>query len=339
MLKNKFRIIYMIIAGMLISLLFYLFIPQGSFEHYLTGGVIISILVTIAIWEGNLRLDAWLNRRYPWISNPARRVVLQGILSFIYSSLAMIIVSYITHLIIGKTPAGGNETMILMSLILSFMISLILLSFEVGTQFFRQWKTSLTEVERYKAESLQAQLRSLKSQVNPHFLFNNLSVLSSLVYKDPDKAVGFIDQLAKVYRYALDSGQNELSTLQQELKFLESYVFLIKIRFESGISVKIETNPESLRKLMPPMALQLLIENAIKHNEASTENPLLISIIADEETLVVSNLLQPRKQREPSSGTGLNNIMERYRFFTARPVEVLNADNRFTVKLPLLISR
>jgi len=326
----------MIVAGMLISLLFYLFIPQGNFGQYISEGIIISILVTIAIWEGNLRLDAWLNRRYPWMGNPIRRIFLQGIFSFIYSSLAMILVSYITHLIIGKEPIGGNETMILMSLILSFMISLMLLSFEVGSQFFTHWKASLTEVERYKAESLQAQLRNLKNQVNPHFLFNNLSVLSSLVYKDPDKAVGFIDQLAKVYRYSLDSGQEELTTLRQELKFIESYIFLLKIRFESGITVVTETSSGSLDKLLPPMAIQLLLENAIKHNEASAERPLLISIASDDDLLVVSNILQPRSQGEPSSGTGLNNIKERYRFFTGRTVEILKSEEAFTVKLPLL---
>ena len=196
------------------------------------------------------------------------------------------------------------------------MMSILLLSIEISTQFFRHWKNSLVEIEKYRAESLQAQLQNLKNQINPHFLFNNMSVLSSLVYKDQDKAVEFINQLSKVYRYLLDNQNNELVTVEEELTFIRSYIFLLHIRFDQNLIIKTEVKKEDRTWLIPPMALQILIENAIKHNEASSEHPLAISIISEDEKLVVENNLQLRSQHEPGSKTGLENIRARYKFFT-----------------------
>ena len=196
------------------------------------------------------------------------------------------------------------------------MMSILLLSIEISTQFFRHWKNSLVEIEKYRAESLQAQLQNLKNQINPHFLFTNMSVLSSLVYKDQDKAVEFINQLSKVYRYLLDNQNNELVTVEEELIFIRSYIFLLHIRFDQNLIIKTEVKKEDRAWLIPPMALQILIENAIKHNEASSEHPLAISIISEDEKLVVGNNLQLRPQHEPGSKTGLENIRARYKFFT-----------------------
>ncbi len=221
-------------------------------------------------------------------------------------------------------------------LVLGIIISFTILSIELSTQFFSKWKLSLLEVEKYKAESLQAQLQNLKDQVNPHFMFNNLSVLSSLVYKDQDKAVDFINQLSKVYRYVLDSRNSELVTLGEEMTFIKSYTYLLQIRFDRNLDFKMDIPESCLQFLLPPMALQTLIENTIKHNEVSTEAPLHVSIRFEQGKLVVKNNLQLRSNVEPGSKTGIQNIRQRYSYFTEETVDVETSESMFTVRIPLL---
>jgi LytS/YehU family sensor histidine kinase len=229
-----------------------------------------------------------------------------------------------------------HEKLMKASLIISLMISTILLSFEIGGQLLKGWKLSLVEVEKYKTESVQAQLQNLKDQINPHFLFNNLSVLSSLVYQDQDKAVDFINQLSKVYRYLLDNKSRELVRLSEEMKFIDSYIYLLKIRFDKNIRFDLQVDKDKLNKLIPPMSVQMLVENAIKHNEVSAELPLTISITTNEDSLVVSNLFQARIYAEPSSKSGLKNIQDRYRYFTERPVVIQHDAKQFIVQIPLI---
>jgi two-component system, LytTR family, sensor kinase len=336
MRHNKYRFIYMAIAGILISLLYQLLIPKGSTHNTILTGMFNSVIITIIIWEGNLRLDNILNRKFPWITATRKRLIWQGISSMLYSAGSLFFISFFVTLCFGKVSFSGNLYMIIASLTLGLMVSVILLTFEVSSQFFSHWKNSLREIERFRAENLQAQLQNLKNQINPHFLFNNLSVLSSLVYQDQDKAVKFIDQLAKVYRYSLDSRNNELITLEEEITFIQSYIYLLKIRFDKGIFISIDADKEMMNRFLPPMVLQTVLENAMKHNESSEESPLKIMIRTDEEILIVSNNIQLRKKSEPNSGTGLQNISERYKFFTTQIIEVINTGKSFIVKLPLL---
>jgi LytS/YehU family sensor histidine kinase len=235
-----------------------------------------------------------------------------------------------------KIPNTSKGALMASSVIIGMLITIIILSIEIGSQFFTNWKRSLVEVEKYRTESVQAQLQNLKTQVNPHFLFNNLSVLSSLVYKDQDKAVDFINQLSKVYRYLLDTRNSELITLDEELKFIESYTYLLQIRFDKNLEFRIDIPASRRHLLIPPMSLQMLIENAIKHNEVSSDLPLRISITEYEEMLEVKNNLQPRTNAEASSNTGLKNIKDRYAYYTSNLVEIEKNTHYFVVRIPLL---
>jgi LytS/YehU family sensor histidine kinase len=163
-----------------------------------------------------------------------------------------------------------------------------------------------------------------------------MSVLSSLVYKDQDKAVDFINQLSKVYRYLLDSGSCELTTLEDEMQFLQSYTYLLNIRYSPNIHFEIAVSEDALKTHIPPMSVQLLIENAIKHNEISSAAPLTISIRSEEMWLIVENNLQLRSTVENGSGTGLKNIRSRYQYFTDSEPEVTATETHFHVKIPLL---
>jgi hypothetical protein len=201
----------------------------------------------------------------------------------------------------------------------------------------QRMKEIYVRAERLEKESAQAQFAALKNQVNPHFLFNSLSILSSLVQVDADLSEKFIDQLSRAYRYILEQKDNEQVLLKTELDFIKSYVFLLKIRFEDKFDVAIHV-PESdwTQYKIAPLTLQLLIENAVKHNRMSSEEPLVVHIGTEDGNLVVTNSLQLRSQSDISTGVGLQNIINRYGMLTSHPVWVGESEGSFVVKIPLL---
>jgi two-component system LytT family sensor kinase len=191
-------------------------------------------------------------------------------------------------------------------------------------------------VEKYKTQSAHAQLQNLKNQISPHFLFNNLSVLTSLVYSEDRKALNFIDELSKVYRYVLENKNVELVTLDKELDFINHYIYLLNIRFEGNIVFTINIEDEKKLLYLPQMCLQILIENTIQHNETSKAKILRVNLYIDNNILVIENNIQIRRDKIESSGTGLKNIQSRYSFFTDEKVEIFSDGQLFKVFLPLL---
>ncbi len=194
------------------------------------------------------------------------------------------------------------------------------------------------KTQELEKQQLVNEISLLRTQVNPHFLFNSLSILSSLVRIDPDLSERFIDQLSRSYRYILEQKDQSLVTLRTELGFIESYSFLLKIRFENKFSVDIHLPDYILDKYkIAPLTLQLLIENAVKHNRMSVREPLIVTVSVEEpEMLIVKNKLQPRSSPSMSTGVGLQNIMNRYALLTNRSVWAGESDKHFVVKVPLL---
>ena len=198
-------------------------------------------------------------------------------------------------------------------------------------------KDIFTRTETLEKENVKAQLAALKSQVNPHFLFNSLSILSSLVQEDPVLAEKFIQELAKTYRYILEQKAVDTVLLKEELVFLESYIFLLTIRFQRKIQITLAiTNEEARKYRIVPMTLQLLIENAVKHNQMSDKAPLQIHVDIDHDQLRVSNTLHTRLRRSEAGGTGLQNIIARYHLLTEQFVYIEDSDTIFRVNVPLL---
>lgn len=191
-----------------------------------------------------------------------------------------------------------------------------------------------TEKNRIEKEKLQYQYEALKNQVDPHFLFNCLNVLSSLVYHDADKANMFTKELSKVYRYVLDTRMRESVTLAEELGFVRSYLFLESIRFDGRVRVRMEDNPSVSRRLVIPASLQMLVENAFKHNVNTEESPLEIRITADEDGICVSNNLQP-KSHVSGHGAGLRILRQQYALH-GRRIVILRDRGRFSVRLPFI---
>jgi len=193
---------------------------------------------------------------------------------------------------------------------------------------------SLVENEKLKKENLQARLDSLKQQISPHFLFNTLSTLSSMT--NEGKVKEYISELSNVYRYLLQVRQSDLVTVQEELTFVRSYLYIINERFEGALKIKIDIGDIILQSRLPPLALQMLVENALKHNVASSVKQLFIEILSVNKYLVVRNNYQPKQSHEPASGHGLPNIRERYLLLANVSIEIEQGENYFSVKLPVL---
>ncbi len=328
----------MFLLGVGISFFLQMLIPLGADYpgHNRFYDIGLSVFITFLVWEGNLRIDSRMNKWFSWVDQPGRRLFVHLLLGITFSVLAIYLPCLLYNYFICKMPSAQKDMLITVSVTIGVLVTLIICSIEIGSQFFMQWKQSLVEIEKYKTESLQAQLQNLKNQINPHFLFNNLSVLSSLVYKDQDKAVDFINQLSKVYRYLLDNRNSELVRLEEELSFIQSYTSLLQIRFADNIRFVMEVGEALTKRLIPPLSLQILVENVTKHNEISTEQPLTVHIKTIGDVLEISNNLQLRINKEPSSNTGLQNIKDRYHFFTDKPVEVIQTKDQFVVRIPLL---
>ena len=217
--------------------------------------------------------------------------------------------------------------------LLSWIISI---SIATAAFFYMEWNNSLKREQKLREEKLIFQYETLKNQVNPHFLFNSLNTLSSLIPKDPELAERFITKFSTIYRYILEKADREIVGLNEEIEFIKNYFFLQKIRDDGKINLHIEVDhPEAYQTL--PISLQLLVENALKHNSATHENPLNIRIyLVDNDVLIVENNLQKKMNLEPSSKVGLKNLKERISLMMNKQLLVEESTDTFLVKLPIM---
>ena len=303
------------------------------------GYVLLLFVVSVVLlWEGNRLIEnnlAAIGRALRWRGHPL-------LLAFLLSLPLTLAVVGGPALLLGRygqpLPPGKLRLGLKLMLAVGFRINLFLNTISAGLYVLRALRQSQVEAEQLKKISLQAQFQSLTDQVNPHFLFNNLNVLSTLLYQDVNQAGEFLQQLSKVYRYVLQNQEKEVVEVAAELEFMESCAYLLRTRFRDSLRIEI-TVPDALRACYTvPVALQMLLENALKHNVSSRNRPLLIEVFAtpDQQQLVVRNTRQPKAAVEPSTNLGLENIRRRYGFISAQPVEVEADEARFTVRLPLL---
>jgi LytS/YehU family sensor histidine kinase len=306
-----------------------------NIKDFFEMDLLFIIVIIVLIWFGNNLIDKSLNTKYPWIENAKKRLIVQSVFSIIFTSITLFALLYLLHQL-----RFGDGRIINRKMIEIFppaiLFTFALLAVKIGSEFFIALKNSLIELEKHKTESANAQLQNLKNQLNPHFLFNNLSVLTSLVQKNQDKAIDFINELAKVYRYVLDTKSSELVTIQEELTFINHYIYLQKIRFEDRISFEIKIDESKKTDYLLPMCMQMLVENIIQHNETSQANPLQVIIYTENNSLIIENPIKLRSNIADSTKTGLKNIEMRYSFYTDEKVIVMNNGKVFKVILPLI---
>jgi sensor histidine kinase YesM len=316
-------------------------IPLLLFDGTLAYGLVsylpkwgVSFLYTVAYWLTCRQIFIVLRRRYPYAHQTTQRILYTGLYLIIAFVLVNVVLHFVCYPIMQYAPEqdASEYDMLVGSALIVLLISTIYESIYL----YQNWKKTLLEAEQLRREQVESQLEGLKSQVNPHFLFNSLNTLAYLIPEDQERAVQFVQKLSRVYRYILEMRDQKLVTLEEELRFLKSYTFLVKERFEENLHVEVDV-PEALRRRkMVPLALQLLMENAIKHNVISQAQPMCIKVYAEGDQLCVANKLQRKKQVSRSTGMGLQNIKNRYNYFTHEAVKVEDDNGQFLVCLPLL---
>ena len=297
----------------------------------------VAILATVLLtWESNRALFRFFEHRDTHLSRK-----LTPLVPFFLASLisTVIIAALATYVVLYFWPVSPEEyaTQLRLSLAFAFRINLFLHTINAIIYFNSKFRNTMIEAERLKTISVEAQFEALRNQINPHFLFNSLNVLSEVVHQDADVASDFIKQLANVYRYLLYNQENKTVSLATEMDFIDAFVFLLKIRFDEQVVVNNDTATADREAFqLPPASVQLLVENAIKHNVTSRKRPLHIDIFIEDDYLVVQNVLQRKAHRSDPGGVGLNNIRMRYQHLVNKEVKVTEDGEFFTVKLPMI---
>ncbi len=319
------------------------FIPLMFFGERLDEGLVgylpkwgIATLHTAAFWLSMRLIIVSMRKHYPNQKDVGKRLLYSSVLvliAFFGIENGLDILNALcfppgAHQIPSKLEIRGA----------SLTIIALVISIYEGIYLNARWKASIIEKELLKRENIESQLEGLRSQVNPHFLFNSLNTLAYIIPQDPDRGVKFVQQLSRVYRYILEIRNKKLISVREELKFLDSYIFLIKERFGDNLQVEISIPKKVYEDLIIPLSMQMLFENAIKHNIISSRQPLTIEVFLEHGKIRVQNNLQKKKQSMPSTQVGLQNIRNRYAFFTNQVVEVNADEHTFSVGLPLIPS-
>jgi two-component system LytT family sensor kinase len=309
--------------------------------------MVVNLLFYTAIVELSLFIEKRLNKRISWMVSPLKRLLIQAlyqILGVLFIIICMASIYLIFADFVGKPSPYIGLREAFYTLILVMFWGMMISAVNTGNFLLKNWKTEALKVAEFEIKEAQnkqlaaeIELQALKLQLDPHFVFNNLSVLSELILKDQQLGYEYTENFAKVYRYLLINSKKKLITLREELKFLDAYLFLIRNRMGGGSIFHIDIQESKLDMLIPPVTLQLFIENAVKYNRTEEEDPLVVSIYSNEEDeLVVSNTLLPLIKMPDSTGLGLKNIISRYALLSDRKPVIEKDDKAFTIKVPLI---
>ncbi len=301
---------------------------------YFWTSYLISITHIVVYWYFERWIVLYVRKRYNSFKDYRKRIILQSII-VLFSTLILCLISETPELCFGGIPDAFNTTFF-NKYMASLIITTIIISIYEGVYAFQLFKKGLIKNEELQRKNTQAQLDALKNQVNPHFLFNSLNTLISVIPEDTKIAVKFAENLSSVYRYILEIRDKELITLQEELNCVYAYQYLLSIRFEKHIEFDFKDLEHIQGKYVVPLSIQMLMENAIKHNIVSQAKPLTISIYLENDLLKVCNNLQEKTQNVESTGVGLKNIQQRYDLLANKKITVEKTDAVFCVCLPIL---
>jgi len=290
-----------------------------------------TIIISGGLWLICRTYVKFLWRRYPWEENPVIHIILE-VVGLTIITMAFGYTLYIVEI---KLGLFSREQQLGIQIFITLLITYLITGIHEMVYFYNQWIHNFSKSVRLEKDSIEAKYETLKTQINPHFLFNSLNSLTSIVDDNPN-AVAYIQNLSEFLRYMLGSRNKDLVYLRDELTVLNHYFELQKSRFLENLTVQKDIPEKYHLYTVPPLALQMLVENCIKHNIISREKPLLISISAKDEQIIIKNNLQ-RKTEVESTGQGLKNIIDRYSHFTSKEINILETDREYSVSIPLLI--
>ncbi len=336
----RYELISIVLIFILGGTVQFLLFAQVDWDNWVRMVKLFSIngMVWVCLWKGSEYSVAYLDGKIDWLEAPLKRFFV----SLLFMVMVVVVGFYGVYILFLSTVFGFTLQSAIDSFKASDLISPLVITFAInsfmhGRGFLLSWREDAIKYQKLKTEQINTQFSSLKNQVNPHFLFNSLNALSSLVYDDQDKAVEFIRKLSQVYRYLLDTKDKEVSTLSEEMDFLQSYIYLQKIRFDEALLIEVDIPKDSIDDFVLPISIQMLMENAIKHNIISESKNLKIDLFVKEGYLFVKNNLQ-EKYHKDSTGIGLENIKARYALITDKPVLIEKTEDYFSVGVPILKS-
>lgn len=328
-----------ILANLLLTFLIITFFFSRAFisVDVFVRSFLWGLSICITQWSGIVYITHRIDQKIPILIYPRKRIIVGLSAMVSYSLLAYVSIQILILWILNGSFSFQELYSIFKGSYIAFLIGAAIALMFSAYGYLQAWRKSVMYAEKLKSEMLTYKYEALRNQINPHFLFNSFNVLSDLIYDDQKQAVKFVQQMSGLFRYVLDSRDKELVPLKDEMAFIESYIFLLKTRFEGKIKISNEIEVAE-DDLIVPMSLQLLIENAVKHNEVSSAKPLEIKLIKSDTHIEVINTLQVKNIGDTSNGVGLKNIHQQYKFFTEAPIEIQQTDQFFSVKLPLLKS-
>ena len=338
--KTALNLLYI---NIIVSL--FIFLIDGgekTFERY-SVTFLISGMYTFFIGLGNGFLNDYLDSKFSWTDETRKRTIAAIVGTLVMNIALVYFCNYLNFIVIqGKNPEKffNGEMNFINWFFINFAIMISAIGHARG--FMAAWKNSTKkEVVEQKliAKSANAQFESLKNQLDPHFLFNSLNVLDSLIEENPIQAQRFTNSMSKIYRYVLEQKDKELVSVEEEIDFAKTYCELLKTRFEDAVTFDFNISEEDKKGFVVPLSLQLLLENSIKHNFATSSKPLNIKIFTEKGNLIIENNLQTRELPNTSTGVGLANIVSRYNLLTERNVFVEKSETFFRVKLPILTEK
>jgi two-component system, LytTR family, sensor kinase len=307
------------------------------FDFSLPGTILFVALtvVVFGVWELNRQTEVKLSTLYEFFKRKIHPLIILFLISLFNVGIVCFVTMELVYMV-AELPMQINTTHLTLLMAFGFRVNLFLNCVNAIVYFMNRLKKAELDAEQLKKISIESQFEALRNQINPHFLFNSFNVLSSLVYKDADTSSKFISQLSNVYRYLLYNQDKKIVAVKDELEFIQSYLYLLKIRFEENIVIDNRIDCISDSNFVAPAVLQMLIENAIKHNVVSKKNPLHIELFCANGFIVVQNNLQEKQVKESSTYIGLKNIQARYRLLTDKEVQIEKSGTHFTVRVPIL---
>ncbi|MFT7251532.1 MAG: hypothetical protein ACI9FW_001272 [Flavobacterium sp.] len=337
-IKKLPRATYIFISIFVVLML--LRIVSGGSIHFDEGfgwNIFFTFLYTYSLYYANLIIFIQLDRIFKENRFDKRRILLGAVLSFIATVFIVFLLRIIEEVFVQNMSfqeflLKEKPANYITSIVITLIVTLTLHAF----YFYKAYQENRVKEQKIIAGTASAKFESLKSQIDPHFLFNSLNVLSSLIEENPENAQNFTTSLSKIYRYVLEQKDKELVTVAEELAFAKTYMNLLKMRFEDSISYEVPENFNDEDAKVVPLSLQLLLENTIKHNIVSEKKPLHIKISINNNELIVENNKQIKEVLQDRRGVGLQNIVSRYAILTKRKVLVEDTDEYFRIKLPIL---
>jgi sensor histidine kinase YesM len=332
---TRFRMVLIPMFGIIIPLITGMTRTISMHPFQLLSAFMYTIFIAFVVWQGNRYFLFTLRDYFDWFNKPVKRIVALLIAIFFYTVPVSVLMHLGWYHILNKGEVDWNTIYLSTSIIL---ICVIFISHTYETVFL----VKESENEKLKSEQLQrakteAELQALNSQVDPHFLFNSLNTLSHLIEETPQKAVEYNDNLAGVYRYILQKRFSDIVPLQDELDFAERYFALLQKRFGPAVQLRSHITDHARQTFyLPPISIQILVENAIKHNGFDEQRPLLIRIEVSDDQLTVENNRTPRIGSGAPGGTGLHNLDKRYQLLAHRSLKIIETPETYSVTIPLL---